>query len=80
MCISSNEYKKRNYKLNFYKERRICPRCGKPLLFHIEGNFGGALGIFSCECGYKDSSIENYLYATEAELAKFEEASADIMW
>ena len=80
MCISSNEYTKKNYKINFFKERRICPNCGKHMLFHIEGNFGGALGVFNCKCGYKDSSIENYLYATNEELAKFEKATEDIMW
>ena len=48
--------------------------------FHIEGNFGGALGVFSCRCGYKDSSIENYLYATNDELASFEKATENIMW
>jgi hypothetical protein len=48
--------------------------------FHLEGNFGGTIGIFTCECGYKDSSIENYLYATEEDIAEFEEATQGIMW
>ena len=65
------------YKIDFYKKRRICPNCGKKLSFHIEGNFGGAL---DCKCGYKDSSIENYLYATKEELIRFEETTKNIMW
>ena len=79
MSFSSNEYK-RNYKIDFYKHRRVCPQCGKHLSFHIEGNFGGALGVFSCKCGYRDSNIENYAYATIKELAEFEKATEDIMW
>lgn len=78
--FSSNIYPKKNYKIDFYKQRRVCPNCGKHLSFHIEGNFGGALGIFSCKCGYRDSSIKNYIYATSKELAEFEKATEDIMW
>ena len=79
MSFSSNEYK-RNYKIDFYKQRRVCPNCGKHLSFHIEGNFGGALGVFSCKCGYRDSSVENYVYATSKELVEFEKATEGIMW
>lgn len=79
MCISSNIYTERNYKINLYKKLRICPKCKKQMSFHIEGNFGGALGVFTCECGYRDSSIENYQYATEDEIIS-EEATTEIMW
>ena len=80
MSFSTNKYTKRNYKIDFYKQRRICPNCSKHMSFHIEGNFGGHLGVFSCKCGYKDSSVENYVYATSKELAEFEKATECIMW
>ena len=69
-----------NYKIDFHKQRRVCPNCGKHLSFRIEGNFGGALGIFSCNCGYRDSSVENYVYATNEEIAKFEKVTEGIMF
>ena len=80
MCMSSNEYSKRNYKIDFYKQCRICPNCGKQLSFHIDFDFGGTLGVFSCKCGYKDESYYNYSYATCNEREAFEEATKDIMW
>lgn len=80
MCISSNKYTKKNYKIDFFKQRRICPNCGKHLSFHIDFDFGGTLGVFNCNCGYKDRSYDNYSYATKQEREEFEEATKDIMW
>ena len=79
MYISSNKYKN-NYKIDFYKQRRICPNCGKSLSFHIDFDFGGTLGVFNCKCGYEDKSYYNYSYATHDERKAFEEATKNIMW
>ena len=79
MSISSNEYN-RNYKVNLYKQYRICPNCGKEMSFYIEGNFGGALGVFECNCGYKDKSVENISYATSEDWDSFWKETEDIMF
>lgn len=50
------------------------------MAFHVAGGFGGALGIFNCNCGYKNSSYSNFSYATKVELDKFYEDAKDIMW
>ena len=59
---------------------RICPECGKHMSFHIDFDFGGTLGVFSCDCGYKNSSYNNLIYATKNEREEFEEATKNIMW
>lgn len=79
MSISSNEYK-RSYKIDLYKQCRICPSCGSHMSFDIDFDFGGTLGIFNCSCGYKDRSYDNLRYATNDEREAFEEATKDIMW
>lgn len=58
-----------------------CPICGENISFHLEGNFGGTLGVFECKnCGYRDASTTNASYATNEEWDEFEEATQNIMW
>lgn len=75
------ELEEKNNRLNeILLEYRICPKCGEQMAFHIEGNFGGTLGIFDCSCGYRNGDYSNFLYATEDELNEFYENTKDIMW
>lgn len=57
-----------------------CPFCEKEMTFYIEGNFGGAVGVFKCECGFIDKSSSNLAWATEKDVERFYEESAGMMW
>ena len=57
-----------------------CPKCGKEMSFYLEGNFGGALGVFECECGYIDQNYSNISYATDADWERFWNETEGIMW
>lgn len=49
----------------------LCPKCNKEMRFYINGNIAGALGVFECECGYKNEDISNINYATNEDWDRF---------
>ena len=58
-----------------------CPICGTTMSFYLKGNFGGTLGVFECNCGYRDASVENAsYYATSEDWNRFYEETKDIMF
>ena len=60
--------------------KKKCPKCGNEMQFYIEGNFGGSLGVFECDCGHKDKSRENMFYAANEDWDRFWKATEDVMW
>lgn len=62
------------------ENKKKCPKCGKEMSFYIEGNIAGSLGVFECECGYKNKNGLNIHYATDEDWERFHNNTSGIMW